>query len=73
VEQVRVSNNELTTIRDAMRGLHQMVDRLERGELEKIVLTQRNRMRAVVLPLERYGDMQRRLDEMQVDRGGAGG
>jgi hypothetical protein len=52
--RIDVTNDELHTIRDAMRQLNQMIEQLDRGELEKIVLTQRGRLRAVVLPLEAY-------------------
>ena len=37
-----------------------MIDALEQGELDKIVLTQRNRMRAVVISLERYSELEQR-------------
>ena len=43
---MRVANAELATVREAMRELNRLVDALERVELEKVVLTQRNRMRA---------------------------
>jgi PHD/YefM family antitoxin component YafN of YafNO toxin-antitoxin module len=56
---VRVANAELTTVREAMRELNRLVDELERGELEKVVLTQRNRMRAVLVSLERFSEMER--------------
>ena len=55
---VRVANDELVTIREAMRELNRLVDALERGELEKVVLTQRNRMRAVVVSLERFAELE---------------
>ena len=61
--EVRVSNDELYTVRDAMRGLNRLVDRLEQGETDKIVLTQHNRMRAVVVSLDAFSAMQRQLDE----------
>jgi PHD/YefM family antitoxin component YafN of YafNO toxin-antitoxin module len=57
---VRVANDELTTVREAMRELNRIVEALERGELEKVVLTQRNRMRAVVVSLERFSELERR-------------
>jgi PHD/YefM family antitoxin component YafN of YafNO toxin-antitoxin module len=60
VPAVRVANDELSTVREAMRELNRLVDALERGELEKVVLTQRNRMRAVVVSLERFSDLERR-------------
>ena len=57
---LRVANSELATVREAMRELNRMVDALEHGELEKVVLTQRNRMRAVVVSLERFSELERR-------------
>jgi hypothetical protein len=57
--KVEVSNEELRTVRDAMRELNRMVDALESGATEKFVLTQRNQMRAVVLPLSTFTSMQR--------------
>jgi hypothetical protein len=60
VPAVRVANDELSTVREAMRELNRLVDALERGELEKVVLTQRNRMRAVVVSLERFSELERR-------------
>jgi anthranilate/para-aminobenzoate synthase component I len=55
---VEVSNEELRTVRDAMRELNRMVDSLERGDSTKFVLTQRNQMRAVVLSVETYSTLQ---------------
>lgn len=52
--RVEVSNDELRTVRDAMRELNRLVDRLERGEAEKFVLTQRNQMRAVVMSVDQF-------------------
>jgi PHD/YefM family antitoxin component YafN of YafNO toxin-antitoxin module len=60
-DSVRVSNAELASVRDAMRELNRMIDALEQGELDKIVLTRRNRMRAVVITLERYSELEQRL------------
>jgi PHD/YefM family antitoxin component YafN of YafNO toxin-antitoxin module len=59
-DSVSVSNAELASVRDAMRELNRMIDALEQGELDKIVLTQRNRMRAVVISLERYSELEQR-------------
>jgi PHD/YefM family antitoxin component YafN of YafNO toxin-antitoxin module len=61
VHYVEVSNSELRTVRDAMRELNHMVDALGRGDSEKFVLTQRNRMRAVVVSVEQFSEMQRLL------------
>ena len=63
--KVEVSNEELRTVRDAMRELNRMVDSLERGDSTKYVLTQRNQMRAVVLSLEAYSVLQRGQSEQQ--------
>jgi hypothetical protein len=57
--RVEVSNDELRTVRDAMRELNRMVDALERGEAEKFVLCQNNRMRAVVISLETFAQLRR--------------
>ena len=55
--KVEVSNDELRTIRDGMRELNRLVERLERGEAEKYVLTKRGRMRAVVISLEHFAQL----------------
>jgi PHD/YefM family antitoxin component YafN of YafNO toxin-antitoxin module len=60
IQTVRVSNAELATVREAMRELGRMLAQLEHGELEKIVLTQRNQMRAVLITLERYTELEQR-------------
>jgi hypothetical protein len=52
--KVEVSNDELRTVRDAMRELNRMVDALETGEAEKFVLCQNHRMRAVVISVETF-------------------
>jgi prevent-host-death family protein len=52
-----VSNAELATVREAMRELHRLLEALEDGQLEKIVLTQRNQMRAVLVSVERYAQL----------------
>lgn len=57
---LRVSNDELATVREAMRELHRLLDQLDAGQLEKIVLTQRNQMRAVLLSVERYAELEQR-------------
>lgn len=57
--ELRVSNRELATVREAMRELGRMLDQLDDGELEKIVLTQRNQMRAVLITVERYSALER--------------
>jgi PHD/YefM family antitoxin component YafN of YafNO toxin-antitoxin module len=59
MSRVNVSNEELHTIRDAMRELNRLIELLGRGDREKIVLTQRNQMRAVVVSVERYSELER--------------
>jgi hypothetical protein len=54
MRKVEVSNDELRTVRDAMRELNRMVDALESGEAEKFVLCQGPRMRAVVLSVDAF-------------------
>ena len=49
---VTVANAELATVCEAMRELHRLLDQLDTGTLEQIVLTQRNQMRAVLLTVE---------------------
>ena len=58
-QSVRVTNAELATVREAMRELHRLLDQLEHGELDKIVLTQRNQMRAVLITLDHYTELER--------------
>ena len=55
--RVEVSNEELRTVRDAMRQLNRLVEQLERGDSEKYVLTKNGRMRAVVLSLEHFASL----------------
>ncbi len=59
--KVEVSNDELRTVRDAMRELNRMVDALESGDAEKFVLCQNHRMRAVVLSVEKFAALREAL------------
>ena len=56
---INVSNDELRTVRDAMRELNQMIARLEAGEIEKFVLAKQHQMRAVVVSLDRFTALER--------------
>ena len=56
---LRVSNPELATVREAMRELPRLLAALERGEIEKVVLTQRNQIRAVLLTHQHYSQLER--------------
>jgi PHD/YefM family antitoxin component YafN of YafNO toxin-antitoxin module len=60
VDALTVSNAELATVREAMRELHRLLAALDAGQLAKIVLTQRNQMRAVLLSVERYAELEQR-------------
>ena len=58
---IRIRTDELRTVREAMRDLGALLTELEDGEVEKLVLTQRNRMRAVVVSVERWSELERAL------------
>jgi len=42
-----------------MRELNQLVAKLEQGQAQKFVLTHRNQMRAVVVSLDRFSELER--------------
>jgi PHD/YefM family antitoxin component YafN of YafNO toxin-antitoxin module len=44
-----------------MRDFGSLLAELDEGEVEKLVLTQRNRMRAVVVSVERWSEMEEAL------------
>jgi hypothetical protein len=48
-------------VREAARDFESVVGELEAGELEKLALTQRNRMRAVVVSVERWSEVEQGL------------
>jgi hypothetical protein len=63
---IRIRANELRTVREAMRDLGSLLGELDDGDVEKLVLTQRNRLRAVVVSVERWSEAEQalaRLDE----------
>jgi PHD/YefM family antitoxin component YafN of YafNO toxin-antitoxin module len=70
LRRVEVSNDELRTVRDAMRELNRMVDELERGESEKYVLTKHGQMRAVVLSVDHFVSLRGALQENGVQAAG---
>jgi antitoxin (DNA-binding transcriptional repressor) of toxin-antitoxin stability system len=55
--RITVANSELHTVREAMRHLNLLVDQIITGEAEKIVLTKRGRMCAVILSVAAYGQL----------------
>jgi PHD/YefM family antitoxin component YafN of YafNO toxin-antitoxin module len=61
-DSLRVSNLELATVREAMRQLPRLLHALQSGELDKVVLTQKNQMRAVLITPERYNQLEHRPD-----------
>jgi PHD/YefM family antitoxin component YafN of YafNO toxin-antitoxin module len=63
--EMRVNNDELCTVREAMRELNRLLPRLEQGIVEKLVLTQRNQMRAVIVSAERYSELARIAEAQQ--------
>ena len=58
---IRIRTDELRTVREAMRDFGSLLTELEEGEVEKLVLTQRNQMRAVVVSVERWSEVEQAL------------
>lgn len=54
---VSITNSELVSVRDAMRELGRLLERLDTGEIDKLVLTQKNQLRAVMVSVERYAEL----------------
>lgn len=50
--RIMVSNEELRTVREAMRGLNRMLDDLNDGRVSKFVLTRSGKMVAVLQAVE---------------------
>ncbi len=59
---LRIRTDELRTVREAMRDFGALLTQLEEGEVEKLVLTQRNRVRAVVVSVERWSQLEQAVD-----------
>ena len=55
---VKLTNAELATVREAMRELPRLLADLDAGTIDKLVLTQRNQMRAVLVSVERYSALE---------------
>jgi PHD/YefM family antitoxin component YafN of YafNO toxin-antitoxin module len=62
---IRIRTDELRTVREAMRDFGSLITELEEGEVEKLVLTQRNRIRAVVVSVERWSEVEQVLADGQ--------
>lgn len=58
---IHIRTDELRTVREAMRDFGSLITELEEGEVEKLVLTQRNRIRAVVVSIERWSEVEQVL------------
>ncbi len=48
-------------VAEALRELPQALDRLEQGEADQLVITRRNKPRAVLITVERYEQLLRLL------------
>lgn len=57
--EFRVRMDELLPTKQAARALPQELSRLERGEVDQLVLTTRNTPRAVMLTPERFDELVR--------------
>jgi hypothetical protein len=53
----RVRLDEIVPTKQAARALPQELGRLERGEVEQLVLTTRNTPRAVLVTVERFDEL----------------
>jgi hypothetical protein len=58
---IRIRTDELRTVREAMRDFGSLLADLDEGEVEKLVLTQRNRIRAIVVSVERWSEVEQIL------------
>ena len=58
---IRVANDELVTAREVMRDLPALLQRLDDGTVEKLVVTQRNQLRAVILSAEGWAQIEQQL------------
>jgi PHD/YefM family antitoxin component YafN of YafNO toxin-antitoxin module len=55
-----------------MRDMPRLLEALDIGNVEKIVLTQRNQMRAVLITVERFAELQRAADQSVAELQAAG-
>lgn len=54
ISSIRVQNEELVSVRDAMRTLPALLRRLENGELDKFVLMKHGKMVGVIMTFETF-------------------
>lgn len=54
---MEVRNEELRTTREAMREMNALLDQLEAGDIEKIVLTRRGKISGVLLSPTHYDEL----------------
>jgi hypothetical protein len=52
--ELTVRNDQLVQVREASRYLGQQIDKLERGDVSKIVIMNRSRMAAVLVTIDEY-------------------
>lgn len=71
----RVRLDEILPVKQAARQLPAALGRIERGEVDQLVLTRRNAPRAVIVSVERFERLvrlevleQHRLSDAEVDR-----
>lgn len=55
--EIAVKNEELRTTREAMRELNALLEQLNVGDIEKIVLTSKGQMRGILLSVSRYSEL----------------
>lgn len=65
-ETMEVQNHELRTTREAMRELNALLEQLEQGSLEKVVLTRNGQFVGVLTSVAKWEDLFARIP---VDRG----
>lgn len=54
---MKVTNEEMLTPRELRRALTEHLDRLDRGDVEKLVLMQGGKMKYVVVPVADYENL----------------
>lgn len=60
---MRTTNDELVTTRDFRRAQAGHLDRLEAGDVKKLVLMKNNEMRFVLLPVRTYEQLTEDSDD----------